>query len=296
MSMTAEKTVRELALENPAATRIFEKLGIDYCCGGNQSLDEACRSANLSIDEVIDSLEMADHSARAALTVRDWQTEPLADLVSHITNTHHKYTRAEMARLVPLLDKVCSVHGKNHVELQRVRESFQGLVQELTTHMMKEERVLFPFIVRMEEAVIQKEPVLPLPFGSVQNPVSMMEHEHDSAGNGISVAITQRAALSRRQGEGRARPGRTTAIGRRLPISGNRRDPAGRAVHERILSPHQGGAQRGLGVCGQFAAGFARGSPARFDRQSSGRRRLSGRTARNYGHARWVGQSPHRPE
>jgi regulator of cell morphogenesis and NO signaling len=51
--------------------------------------------------------------------------------------------------------------------------------------MMKEERVLFPYIVRMEEAVIQKEPVLPPPFGSVQNPVSMMEHEHDSAGNAL---------------------------------------------------------------------------------------------------------------
>ena len=63
--------------------------------------------------------------------------------------------------------------------------SFQGLVQELTTHMMKEERVLFPYIVRMEEAVIQKEPVLPPPFGSVQNPVSMMEREHDSAGNAL---------------------------------------------------------------------------------------------------------------
>jgi regulator of cell morphogenesis and NO signaling len=185
MSMTAEKTVRELALENTAATRVFEKLGIDYCCGGNKSLEEACRVANLSLDEVIDSLEMADHSARAVHAVRDWQTEPLADLVSHITNTHHKYTREEMARLVPLLDKVCSVHGKNHPELQKVRSSFQGLVQELTTHMMKEEMVLFPYIVRMEEAVIQKEPVLPPPFGSVQNPVSMMEHEHDSAGNAL---------------------------------------------------------------------------------------------------------------
>src|ERR1035437_6216270 len=101
MSVISERTVRELALENPAATRIFEKLGIDYCCGGNQSLDEACRSANLSTDEIIDWLEIAVRSARAALTVRDWQTEPLADLVSHIANTHPKSTRAEMARLVP---------------------------------------------------------------------------------------------------------------------------------------------------------------------------------------------------
>ena len=159
MSMTAEKTVRELALENPAATRVFEKLGIDYCCGGNKSLEQACRAANLSMDEVIDSLEMADHSARAVQAVREWQMEPLSDLVSHITNTHHKFTREELARLAPLLDKVCSVHGTNHPELHRVRTSFQGLVQELTTHMMKEEKVLFPYIVRMEEAVIQKEPI-----------------------------------------------------------------------------------------------------------------------------------------
>ena len=185
MSMTVEKTVRELALENPAATRVFENLGIDYCCGGNKSLEEACRAANLSMDAVIDSLEMADHSVRAVQADHPWQTEPMADLISHIKTTHHKYTREEMARLAPLFDKVCSVHGQNHPELQQVRASFRGLVQELTTHMMKEEMVLFPYIVRMEEAFIQKEAVLPSPFGSVQNPVSMMEHEHDSAGNAL---------------------------------------------------------------------------------------------------------------
>ena len=185
MTMTAEKTVRELALENASATRVFEKLGIDYCCGGNKSLGDACRASNLSVDNVIDSLEMAEEAAHAAQKDRDWQNEPLADLIAHIENTHHQYTREEMARLVPLLNKVCSVHGKNHPELHQVRASFQSLVQELTSHMMKEEQVLFPYIVRMEEAVIQKEPVLPSPFGSVQNPVTMMEHEHDSAGNAL---------------------------------------------------------------------------------------------------------------
>jgi regulator of cell morphogenesis and NO signaling len=185
MSMTAEKTVRELALENITATRVFEKLGIDYCCGGNKSLEEACQASNVSVDHVMDSLEMAEQAAQAAREDRDWQVEPLADLIAHIQNTHHQYTREEMARLVPLMDKVCAVHGKNHPELQQIRASFHRLVAELTTHMMKEERVLFPYIVRMEEAVIQKEPVLPSPFGSVQNPVSMMEHEHDSAGNAL---------------------------------------------------------------------------------------------------------------
>ncbi len=137
------------------------------------------------MDQVIDALEMAEQSALAVQTVHDWQTEPLADLISHLTNTHHKFTRGELARLAPLLDKVCSVHGKNHPELLQVRASFQGLAQELTMHMIKEELMLFPYIVRMEEAAIQNEQVLPAPFGSVQNPVSMMEHEHDSAGNAL---------------------------------------------------------------------------------------------------------------
>ena len=185
MSVTAEKTVRELALENPAATRVFEKLGIDYCCGGNRSLEEACRTANLPMEEVLDSLEMGEQSARAVQKERNWATEMLADLVAHIIGTHHKYLREEIARLGPLFDKVCSMHGKNHPELLQILASFQGLEQELTMHMMKEERVLFPYIVRMEESVMQKEPVLPPPFGSVQNPVAMMMHEHDSAGEAL---------------------------------------------------------------------------------------------------------------
>jgi regulator of cell morphogenesis and NO signaling len=185
MSLTTAKTVRDLALEFPNATRVFEKLGIDYCCGGNRSLEEACAAANLSADEILDSLEMAEPASQAGRKEGNWQVEPLADVIAHINSTHHKYTREEIARLGPLFDKVCSVHGKNHPELPQVRTSFQGLAQELTLHMMKEERILFPYIVRMEESVIQKEPVLPPPFGSVQNPVSMMMHEHDSAGEAL---------------------------------------------------------------------------------------------------------------
>lgn len=185
MSVTTARTVRELAVEIPEATRIFEKIGIDYCCGGNKSLEEACTTANISVDEVLDSLELAEQTARAKQKDRNWHAEPLAELVAHINSTHHKYTREEIARLGPLFDKVVSVHGKNHPELQNVRAAFRGMAQELTTHMMKEEAVLFPYIVRMEEAVIQKEPVLPPPFGSVQNPVAMMMHEHDSAGDAL---------------------------------------------------------------------------------------------------------------
>jgi regulator of cell morphogenesis and NO signaling len=187
MSVSMARTVRELVLENPQATRVLEKVGIDYCCGGGKSLEEACAAAKISVDEVIDSLELAEEQARAQQKDRNWQREPLADLVAHINSTHHKYTREEIARLGPLFDKVVSVHGKNHSELQHVRAAFRGLAQELTMHMMKEEAVLFPYIIRMEEAVIQKEPVLPPPFGSVQNPVAMMMQEHDSAGDALKA-------------------------------------------------------------------------------------------------------------
>ena len=184
-ALIAEKTVREFALENPAATRVFEKLGIDYCCGGNKSLEEACRAANLDMNTVLDSLEKAEQSVRAAQPTHDGQSESLADLIAHIKNTHHTYTREEIARLGPLFDKVCSVHGKNHPELLQIRGIFKGLAEELTTHLMKEEVVLFPYVLRMEESKIEKEPVVPAPFGTVQNPVSMMEQEHDSAGNAL---------------------------------------------------------------------------------------------------------------
>jgi len=86
------------------------------------------------------------------------EAEPLADLIAHIRNTHHQYTRAAVARLGPLFDKVCPVHGKNHPELARMRATFGGLAQELATHLMKEEMVLFPYVVRMEEAVVEKSP------------------------------------------------------------------------------------------------------------------------------------------
>jgi regulator of cell morphogenesis and NO signaling len=187
MIVTTERTVRELALENPASTRVFEKLGIDYCCGGKKSLGEACRAANLNIDQVLASLEQANQPAVTPQAEEHWHAAPVAVLIAHIQNTHHEYTREEIARLGPLFEKVCSVHGRNHPELLQVYEAFKGLAQELGTHMLKEEMILFPYIARMEAAVAGKKSLAPAPFGSVQNPVAMMEHEHDSAGNALRV-------------------------------------------------------------------------------------------------------------
>ena len=185
MSVTTEKTVGELALEIPGATRVFEKLGIDYCCGGGRTLEQACEAAHVSTTQAEDSLAEASRVASASAPARNWQAEPLSELLAHIQSTHHAYTREEIARLGPLFDKVCAVHGKNHSELLRLREIFNGLAAELTTHLMKEEMVLFPYVLRMEEAVVAKEPVLPPPFGSVRNPVAMMMNEHDGAGSAL---------------------------------------------------------------------------------------------------------------
>jgi regulator of cell morphogenesis and NO signaling len=134
---------------------------------------------------VLDSLNEANQAALAVQTEQNWSAEPLAGLIGHIQSTHHRYTRDEIARLCPLLEKVCSVHGKNHPELFEVQEAFKGLAQELGAHMMKEEMILFPYIIRMDAAVAGKKAIAPAPFGSVQNPVAMMEHEHDSAGNAL---------------------------------------------------------------------------------------------------------------
>jgi len=181
MSIAAEKTVRELALENPAATRVFEKLGIDYCCGGGRSLEQACKEAHVPIERVETSLAEAPRVEAG----RDWAAEPLFELAAHIRNTHHRYKRDEIKRLGPLFEKVCSVHWKNHPELLELRVTFDRLAQELRMHMVKEEAVLFPYIERMEESVVAHEPVLPPPFGAVRNPVAMMMREHDDAGTAL---------------------------------------------------------------------------------------------------------------
>jgi regulator of cell morphogenesis and NO signaling len=177
------KTIREIALENPHATRVFEKLGLDYCCGGGKSLEEACSAANLPLAEVQRQL---DHeSAGPPPADKNWQVEALSDLLRHIVQKHHAYVRASLPLITALFEKVCAKHGAAHVELNHQRTVFHGLNQELSTHLMKEEAMLFPYIERMEEAVLQGDPILPAPFGTVANPVHMMMLEHDNAGEAL---------------------------------------------------------------------------------------------------------------
>lgn len=177
------KTVRELALEMPNATRIFEKLKIDYCCGGSRPLDEACAAAGVEVGAVMSELEKSATTNEENGSARDFQTIPLTDVMSYIVETHHVFTRAEIDRLRALLDKVCSVHGENHPELLKVRAVFRVLCQDLAPHMFKEEQILFPYIQGMEAARKDGRDFPAAPFVTVRNPVRMMMMEHDTAGD-----------------------------------------------------------------------------------------------------------------
>lgn len=185
MSASAMKTVGELAVENPHATRVFEKLGIDYCCGGQKPLSEACAAAKVSLDEVLSGLEQAEIQAAETSQQRQWQTESISALVNHIVSTHHATVKSEVPRILQLTAKVVSVHGKNHPELAQVQELFGELGQELFAHLAKEEQILFPYLVQAERAVQTGEPMPHSCFGTVQNPVRMMMMEHDAAGDAL---------------------------------------------------------------------------------------------------------------
>jgi regulator of cell morphogenesis and NO signaling len=181
MNSIETKTVRDLAVEIPGATRVFEKAGIDYCCGGQRSLSDACANAGVTVADLMNSLESAK-SSHAPGEEPNFLMATLAELIDHIVEKHHVFTKVEIQRLRALLDKVYGVHGANHPELTQLRSLFQALSSELEPHMPKEEAVLFPYVVRMETAARNQRPIYPPPFVTVANPVRMMMLEHESAG------------------------------------------------------------------------------------------------------------------
>ena len=180
MLLTTEKTVREYAVETPGATRVFEKLRIDYCCGGGPTLADACAAAGVEVAEVERLLRTADVSQSGAPA--EVQTGPLSGLIDYILEKHHTFTRDEMERITALAEKVATKHGENHPELLTVRDLFRRLCDDLRPHMFKEEMVLFPYIRQLEQAAAEGRPAPFAPFGTVRNPVRVMMIEHDTAG------------------------------------------------------------------------------------------------------------------
>ena len=185
MTINLTKTVGELAAELPAATRIFEKLGIDYCCGGERLLNQACSAAGVTEESVLGLLNAAEKLGVESDEQKNWQREPLSELTNYIVNRHHAFVRTELVRLKELLAKVCSKHSTHHPELFRIRDIFFRLQADLTDHMFKEERILFPYIEKLETAVSSGEQAPKPAFGTVRNPVRMMMQEHDEAGQAL---------------------------------------------------------------------------------------------------------------
>ena len=181
MQTITEKTVREIATENPASIRVFESLGIDYCCGGRRSLSDACASAGIDTERLLHLVAEASHDSEPPVS-GEWVEKPLRDLIAHVVEIHHGYVRRETPRIDTLLSKVTAKHGPAHPEVIRIESLFRAIGQELSTHMLKEEQVLFPYVERMEHAILNGEPAPPAFFGSVTRPIANMVAEHDDAG------------------------------------------------------------------------------------------------------------------
>lgn len=182
MSINALNTVGEIAVAVPGATRVFERMGIDYCCGGGRTLEDACRRVNQPVDDVLHTLAELESTPGAGEGARVWGAETMSALAGYIVDRHHLFTRDELARLENLFAKVGGVHGERHPELIEAGSLFSELKAELIQHMLKEEQVLFPYIERLEAAVNEgRQPPQPF-FGTVRHPVRMMTAEHDAAG------------------------------------------------------------------------------------------------------------------
>lgn len=181
---TPQTTVRDIAIEQPASIRVFEKFGIDYCCGGRKPLAEACRERALDPEAVLAAIAMVTESVPDAAP--DWATATLGGLCRYMVVTHHEYVRAELPRLHQLAQKVVARHGNTHPELPQIQQKIAAVGEELLQHLAKEEMMLFPYITNLERNMATCGPRSLGCFGTVRNPIGVMMAEHDSAGETLA--------------------------------------------------------------------------------------------------------------
>jgi regulator of cell morphogenesis and NO signaling len=180
VNINPSTSIGEIAVQLPRATKVFEDLKIDYCCGGAKPLGEACESAGLSVANVVQMLETVDREGGAEQF--DPRTASLIRLIMHILDKHHVYVKKEMAHISGLLPKVVGAHGRRHPELLKVASVFRRLCEDIKPHMFKEEQIFFPYIVELERSLRDKTPRPIAPFGTAASPIRTMAAEHSEAG------------------------------------------------------------------------------------------------------------------
>ncbi|MCK6692755.1 MAG: iron-sulfur cluster repair di-iron protein [Thermoanaerobaculia bacterium] len=181
-------TIGELVAADYRKAEVFRKFGLDFCCGGKKSVEQACREKGLDVHAL--KKELADLDNQGGEKGQDFDQWALDTLADYIVDTHHRYVNESTPILYELTQKVARVHGDRHPELIDIADHFDAVAQELRMHMHKEERILFPYIKAMAEAEREGRPLPRAPFGPVQNPIRMMEAEHESAGGDMAAIQT----------------------------------------------------------------------------------------------------------
>lgn len=180
MEINKQNIIGDLVAKEYRTAVIFKKHGIDFCCNGNRSIEEACDKKNIDTDKIVKELQ--DTVAQTTQNGVDYNTWALDKLADYIIEKHHKYVENKILEIQPFLNKIVKVHGDRHPELAEVEYLFNASAGELTMHMKKEELILFPFIRKMVKVQLNNEAYQAPPFGSVENPIAMMHHEHDTEG------------------------------------------------------------------------------------------------------------------
>ncbi len=175
-----DETLGQIAAKDLRKAQIFKKYGLDFCCGGKKTVKQACAEKGLDATTIEQELQQADKlPASRPLPYTDWSLDFLAD---YIVNTHHSYVVKTLPDLRTYATKVKQVHGELHPELIRMHELVEAINAELNSHLVKEEKVLFPYIKALVAANNNTQPLQAAHFGTVQNPINMMEMEHEAVG------------------------------------------------------------------------------------------------------------------
>lgn len=171
--------VGDIVSARPLAARFFERIGIDYCCGGKQSLAEACAAKSLDPATIAIALDAALEAFGTAPVV-DAAAMTLTTLADHIEQTHHRYLKAELPLLVEQAERVAAKHGAGEPSLPAIAAIVRELADEMFHHMEKEERILFPIVRQLEATGTGAAHC-----GTIANPIRQMEMEHDAAGGAV---------------------------------------------------------------------------------------------------------------